>query len=85
MADDPSPIPHELQYSSPAALWHTSELPNPRSLHIDCPMDYSYYTGPRPQPFSLYGLPTPDQQPQTQTDEAFADSFSLVRPRENPP
>ncbi|CAL5872693.1 uncharacterized protein PFLUO_LOCUS6960 [Penicillium psychrofluorescens] len=40
-------------------------------------MDYSYYTGPRPQPFSLYGLPTPDQQPQTQTDEAFADSFSL--------
>ena len=42
-------------------------------------MDYSYYTGPRPQPFSLYGLPTPDQQPQTQTDEAFADSFPLVR------
>ncbi|KAJ5601355.1 hypothetical protein N7510_010889 [Penicillium lagena] len=40
-------------------------------------MDYSYYNASRPQPYSLYGLPTPDQQPGTQTDDAFADSFPL--------
>ncbi|KAJ5294137.1 hypothetical protein N7508_008958 [Penicillium antarcticum] len=34
-------------------------------------MDYSYY-GPRSQPYPLYGLPTPDQPPQAQPDEAFA-------------
>ncbi|CAG7980692.1 unnamed protein product [Penicillium salamii] len=33
-------------------------------------MDYSYYNGPRSQPYSLYGLPTPNQQPPQ--DEAFA-------------
>ncbi|KAJ5748833.1 uncharacterized protein N7511_010529 [Penicillium nucicola] len=34
-------------------------------------MDYSYY-GPRSQPYSLYGLPTPDQPPQAQRDDTFA-------------
>ncbi|CAG7961109.1 unnamed protein product [Penicillium olsonii] len=33
-------------------------------------MDYSYYNGPRSQPYSLYGLPTPNQQPPQ--DDAFA-------------
>ncbi|CAG8007472.1 unnamed protein product [Penicillium salamii] len=33
-------------------------------------MDYSYYNEPRSQPYSLYGLPTPNQQPPQ--DEAFA-------------
>ncbi|KAJ6079114.1 hypothetical protein N7467_008867 [Penicillium canescens] len=34
-------------------------------------MDYLYY-GPRSQPYSLNGLPTPDQPPQAQPDDAFA-------------
>ena len=36
-------------------------------------MDYSYYNDPRPQPFSLYGLPTPDQP-----NNAQPDAFVLV-------
>ncbi|KAJ5095653.1 hypothetical protein NUU61_005009 [Penicillium alfredii] len=39
-------------------------------------MDYSYYNAPQSQPFSLYGLPTPDQQSQAQAD-ALPDSFPL--------
>ncbi|KAJ5198798.1 uncharacterized protein N7459_008643 [Penicillium hispanicum] len=42
-------------------------------------MDYSNYGNQQPQSYSLYGLPTPDQQPQPQpsSDEALRDPFSL--------
>ncbi|CAG8377624.1 unnamed protein product [Penicillium salamii] len=39
-------------------------------------MDYSYYNEPRSQPYSLYGLPTPNQQPPQ--DEAFAPLVSSL-------
>ncbi|KAJ5888437.1 hypothetical protein N7495_008478 [Penicillium taxi] len=39
-------------------------------------MDYSNYAGHQSQPFSLYGLPTPDQQPHND-DAVLRDSFSL--------
>ncbi|CAG8939385.1 unnamed protein product [Penicillium salamii] len=47
-------------------------------------MDYSYYNGPRSQPYSLYGLPTPNQQPPQ--DEAFAplDNFNQNFPGFDP-
>lgn len=42
-------------------------------------MDYSNYPDNQSQPFSLYGLPTPDQQPQPPSDNGLRDPFSLVR------
>ncbi|KAJ5693081.1 hypothetical protein N7462_002504 [Penicillium macrosclerotiorum] len=41
-------------------------------------MDYSNFAGHQSQSFStLYGLPTPDQQPQPQSDDGMRDAFSL--------
>ncbi|CAI7585192.1 unnamed protein product [Penicillium pancosmium] len=40
-------------------------------------MDYSNYPDNQSQPFSLYGLPTPDQQPQPPSDNGLRDPFSL--------
>ncbi|KAJ5132319.1 hypothetical protein N7448_006477 [Penicillium atrosanguineum] len=40
-------------------------------------MDYSNYAGHQSQPYSLYGLPTPDQQPQSQSDDTLRDPFTL--------
>ncbi|KAJ5094527.1 hypothetical protein N7456_010388 [Penicillium angulare] len=40
-------------------------------------MDYSNYANHQPQPYSLYGLPTPDQQPPQQSDDTLRDPFSL--------
>ncbi|OQE28765.1 hypothetical protein PENSTE_c003G10076 [Penicillium steckii] len=42
-------------------------------------MDYSNYPGHQSQPYSLYGLPTPDQQSQQQppSNDALRDPFSL--------
>ncbi|KAJ5684286.1 uncharacterized protein N7477_000631 [Penicillium maclennaniae] len=40
-------------------------------------MDYSHYAGHQSQPYSLYGLPTPDQQPQSHNDDALRDPFTL--------
>jgi hypothetical protein len=40
-------------------------------------MDYSNYAGHPSQPYSLYGLPTPDQQPQSRSDDALRDPFTL--------
>lgn len=41
-------------------------------------MDYSNFAGQQSQPYSLYGLPTPDHQPQSHNDDALRDPFSLV-------
>ncbi|KAJ6131569.1 hypothetical protein N7523_001275 [Penicillium sp. IBT 18751x] len=40
-------------------------------------MDYTHYAAQQSQPYSLYGLPTPDQQPQSQNDDALRDPFTL--------
>ncbi|KAJ5103783.1 hypothetical protein N7532_004312 [Penicillium argentinense] len=40
-------------------------------------MDYNNYSGHQSQPYSLYGLPTPDQQPQPPSDDALGNPFSL--------
>ncbi|KAJ6106278.1 hypothetical protein N7512_009795 [Penicillium capsulatum] len=40
-------------------------------------MDYSNYAGHQSQSYSLYGLPTPDQQAQPPSDDAVQDSFAL--------
>ncbi|KAJ5724137.1 hypothetical protein N7488_002172 [Penicillium malachiteum] len=40
-------------------------------------MDYSNYAGHQSQPYSMYGLPTPDQQPPPHSDDALRDPFSL--------
>ncbi|KAJ5523134.1 hypothetical protein N7513_012678 [Penicillium frequentans] len=40
-------------------------------------MNYSNYAGHQSQPFSMYGLPTPDQQPPPQTDDSLHDPFSM--------
>lgn len=42
-------------------------------------MDYSNYASQQSQPYSMYGLPTPDHQPQPHNDDALRDPFSLVR------
>lgn len=40
-------------------------------------MDYSIYAGHQSQPYSLHGLPTPDQQPQSHSDDGLRDPFAL--------
>ncbi|KAJ5174760.1 uncharacterized protein N7482_000637 [Penicillium canariense] len=41
-------------------------------------MDYTNYAPHQSRPYStLYGLPTPDQQPQAQSDDALRDPFAL--------
>jgi hypothetical protein len=44
-------------------------------------MDYSNYAGHQSQPYSMYGLPTPDQQPPQQTEDSLNDPFSMVCPQ----
>lgn len=57
-----------------------SQLPDPISASTSARvMDYSNYANQQSQPYSLYGLPTPDQQPQPHNDDALRDPFSLVR------
>lgn len=41
-------------------------------------MDFANYASQPSQDYSLYGLPTPDHQPQSNGDDALRDPFTLV-------
>lgn len=41
-------------------------------------MDFSGFSGQQSQPYSLYGLPTPDHKGPQKSDETLRDPFALV-------
>jgi hypothetical protein len=71
----PLPLIFISPYSSAILVFPTKSAPD-KSRGM---MDYNNYSGHQSQPYSLYGLPTPDQQPQAHSDDALRDPFSLVR------
>lgn len=69
--------PDTLSYSFLTQSHLSFSLPNITILYTPG-MDYSNYASQQSQPYSMYGLPTPDHQPQTH-DDTLRDPFSLVR------